>query len=79
MTQPPFENLVDRQGDLDKPYDKPLAFVVCTMRDGSVVREGPYSKWVAEMVVGSGMYMYSDVYSLVIQPVEDFDRYVGEG
>lgn len=78
MRQPPFENLVDRQGELDLPFDRPLVYVSCTMRDGSVVREGPYSRWVAEMLIGSGMFMSSDVYSLVIQPVEDFGRFVGD-
>lgn len=78
MNQPPFENLVERQVEMDLPFDRPLAFIDLTLRDGTTRSEGPYSRWTAEMLVGSGSFISSDVYSLVIRPVREFDRFVGD-
>lgn len=78
MDQPPFENLVERQEELNSGYDKPLAYIDLTLRDGSTRREGPYSKWVADMLVGSGAFISTNVGSLLIVPVMDFDRFVGD-
>ena len=77
MKQPPFENLIERQVEMDLPFDKPLCYVEMTMRDGTTKTEGPYSRWVADMLVGTGM-VGPDVASLVIKPVADFDRFVGD-
>ena len=77
MKQPPFEHLVERQEELDLPYDKPLAYVDLSMADGSVKREGPFSKWVADMMVGSGMFFSPDIKGLVIRVQQEFPAFVG--
>lgn len=76
MSQPPFEHLVERQEELDRPYDRPVVYLRLTLRDGTIRHEGPYSRWVADMLLGSGVFMSSDVAEALIEPVADYEEWV---
>lgn len=77
MNHPPFENLVERQVEMDLPFDGPVCYIDMQMRNGTTKTEGPYSRWVADMLIGCGM-VGPDVAQLTIRPVTDFDRFVGD-